>query len=191
MKRSFGGPRDPQSIPSYPPHPRCHCKRDVQHSFTIVDLLQIIYLQGHDGPSAPIPWCGQPSPELIFSYSPNAGCTLCFGLVLSSGGLVPSGGNSGTGAFIQGSEVLPQTNSTLASYLGRWHLEVPGVTEGPCPSSARSFHVSVCPLLQGSSLPSVPLLRELLLGMDAACLGRRWYREGIARKSSAKSIVFA
>lgn len=45
------------------------------------------YLSGHPGPSAPIPWHGQPIPELAFSQSPNANCALSFGPVLSSGGL--------------------------------------------------------------------------------------------------------
>lgn len=83
----------------------------MQHPFSVADLLQVIY-QGIMG------GCGQPSLELIFSQSPNADCALCFGQALSSGGLVASGGNSGTSAFTWGSEVLPQTNLTLASYLG-------------------------------------------------------------------------
>ena len=43
LKRSFSGPQDPESFPTYPLHPWCPCKRDVQHSFSVVDLLQTIY----------------------------------------------------------------------------------------------------------------------------------------------------
>lgn len=90
------------------------CAAFLQHSGPAAG-----YLSGHHGSSVPMCWCGQACLELIFSQSPAADCALCFGQVLSSGGLAPSGGNGGTSAFTQGGEVLPQTNSTSASYWGR------------------------------------------------------------------------
>lgn len=128
------------------------------------------------------PLCEQPSPELIFSQSPNADplCSLFWpGAELWR---ASSQWWEQWDRCLLLSEVLPQTNSTLVSHLGRWHLEMLRVVEGPCPCPAHSIWIPVCPLLQGSSLASVPLLWELLLGIAAACSRECLHRASIAKE---------
>lgn len=180
IKRSFSGPQDPQSFLL-----TLLVDAVIANMMCSIPLAQGICCRSFTGVSWAIcacPLCEQPSPELVFSQSPNAD-PLC-PLFWPSVELWRAGSQwwDQWDRCLLLSEVLPQTNSTLVSCLGRWHLEVPRVVEGPCLSPARSLWVPVCPLLQGSSLTSVSLLQELLLGIAAACLGGCSHRTSIARE---------